>query len=41
MIDSECTPKDLIDTKYAKKHYLNIQKLEHDMPVRDFNKKIT
>ena len=40
MIDSECTSKDLIDTEYAKECHLNIQRLEHDMPVRDFNERI-
>ena len=40
MIDSKYTSKDLIDTKYVKKHHLNIQKLEHDMSARDFNEKM-
>ena len=41
MIDSGCTSKGLIDTEYVKKHHLNIQKLEHNMPARDFNEKMT
>ena len=40
MIDSECTSKDLIDTKYAKECHLNIQRLEYDMPARDFNRRM-
>ena len=40
MIDSGCTLKGLIDTEYAKEHHLNIQKLEHDMFVKDFNKRM-
>ena len=40
MINSEYTSKDLIDMKYAKEHHLNIQRLKHDMSVKDFNRRI-
>ena len=40
MINNECTFTDIIDTEYAKKQQLNIQKLEHDMLTREFNRSV-